>query len=333
MSPNPETTLDADFEKYNEYMSKEYSFLSPFLDKAPSFKKQNNQDHNANFSKQEISRINFIKGKCTMIQKIAKGLQNLADSLFGIAELALERIEIEIGLRSSNGQKKEQIPSEIIELFVKKESPLPKANYSKKSMHEFGEVKDWGTQMNLKQDISDFIEKEEIKQKMKKDLHCRKTLVQHELVTKSIQECPIVDRMGRMLIDLAPHIALFSNGYDSINRLFEFSDNMEDKSSLGNIFGIERGKPNFMKSAKEGRKSRNKEPLRGGTPRNEIEGSLSNTDRVFRNPNNSLNERTNRLLGVSNKQDNLGIFDRAVYYCSEEFINKSWKENHFLQKR
>ena len=127
-----------------------------------------------------------------------------------------------------------------------------------------------------------------------------------------LQESPIIDRIGRLLVDLSPHIALFSDGYDSISRLNEFSNLMNGKDEFQGIFGAE----TFLnKTKKEIRKSRNKN----------FEREIQESERVLRNRNNSLNQRTNQILGIRQKQGKLGLFDRGVYYGSEEILKNTWK--------
>jgi hypothetical protein len=141
-----------------------------------------------------------------------------------------------------------------------------------------------------------------------------KNLIQHELVTKVIQESPIVDRIGRLLVDLSPHIAILSDGYDSVSRLNEFSNLMNNKDEFQGIFGAE----NLNRSKKEMRKSRNKF----------VDREIQESERLLRNRNNSLNQRTNQILGIRQKQGKLGIFDRIVYYGSEEYLNRIWKPEY-----
>lgn len=138
-------------------------------------------------------------------------------------------------------------------------------------------------------------------------------MIQHELVTRVIQESPIIDRVGRLLVDLSPHVAILSDGYDSVSRLNEFSNLMNNKEEYQGIFGADN-----LKNKKEMRKSRNKF----------MDRDIQESERVLRNRNNSLNQRTNQILGIRQNPGKLGIFDRIVYYGSEEYLNRTWKPEH-----
>ena len=118
--------------------------------------------------------------------------------------------------------------------------------------------------------------------------------------------------MGRALVDLSSHIALLSDGYDSVTRLNEFSNLMNGKDEFQGIFGSDSGGP---RTKKETRRSQNRT----------IEREIQTSERVLRNRNNSLNQRTNQILGIRPRQAHLGIFDRGVYYSSENMLGRLWR--------
>ena len=116
--------------------------------------------------------------------------------------------------------------------------------------------------------------------------------------------------MGRLLVDLSSHVALLSDGYDSVTRLNEFSNLMNGKEEFQGIFGAEGVS---IKHKKEMRKSRKT-----------LEREIQESERALRNRNNSLNQRTNQILGIRQNQTKLGIFDRGVYYGSRDILNRLW---------
>ena len=176
----------------------------------------------------------------------------------------------------------------------------------------FGSIQDWNIYSTSKTTrVSPPFFPTRSKSQKTKNKKFNKNLIQHELVTKVIQESPIIDRIGRLLVDLSPHIAILSDGYDSVSRLNEFSNLMNNKEEFHGIFGAE----NLTKNKKEIRKSRNKF----------LEREIQESERVLRNRNNSLNQRTNQILGIRQRQSKLGIFDRIIYYGSEEYLNRTWK--------
>ena len=85
---------------------------------------------------------------------------------------------------------------------------------------------------------------------------------------------------------------------------------MNGKDEFQGIFGAE---TTSHKTKKEIRKSKNKN----------LEREIQESERVLRNTNNSLNQRTNQILGIKKKQGKLGIFDRSVYYGSEEILKNT----------
>jgi hypothetical protein len=105
--------LDGDFEKYNSFISSAYSELIPDLNCFKEFS-ENLEKNDSFFSRNERIRINTIRKKCDIIKSISKILRKMADSLSKIAELALNRINIEFELRSG------------IDLDFKKEAKLYK---------------------------------------------------------------------------------------------------------------------------------------------------------------------------------------------------------------
>ena len=97
-----------------------------------------------------------------------------------------------------------------------------------------------------------------------------------------------------------------------MTRLNEFSNLMKGKEEFQGIFGADNSS---SKNKKEIRRSRNKN----------MEREIQESERILRNRNNSLNQRTNQILGIRQKQGKLGIFDRGVYYGSEEIVKNMWK--------
>ena len=152
LSPTPQTVLDGEFEKYCSFLKKAY----------PELKEENSENPESMekkelFSKKEILKIGVIKKKCGMIKKVSKLIRNLADSLEKIAELTLNRINIEFELRSGQNEvnRKEQN-------FYKNEKKKSLSNesrmYKKNDLEIINESK-----FNYKF-------KKKLKQKMKKTL-------------------------------------------------------------------------------------------------------------------------------------------------------------------
>ena len=144
-------------------------------------------------------------------------------------------------------------------------------------------------------------------------LHRQKTLTQHELVTLAIQTSPLMDRLGRMLTDFAPHVAHLADGYDTVTRLYEFSDELEGKGESMGIFGIKKN-TDHIRQRKENRRSH------GQIEREHRASGVEDT--LLRNPNNSLNERMNRLVGLWQRRQSIGIFDRMKFYSSAAFLEE-----------
>lgn len=333
MSPTPQTTLDGDFSKYNAFLSSAYpllfSDLEIFRQHCPlTFSKKNSL-----FSKSERIKMNIIRRKCRIIKAISKIIRGLADSLTKIAELALSRIDIEFELRSgidlnlkkgfkSFGHQKKRSFSNKEKINRKNranvtsecgKSCLPVSELDCESESGLaGSARNWQGSSHLKSGkATPFMPFKSRFQKMK-EKKLQKHLIQHELVTKVIQESPIIDRAGRLLVDLSPHVALLSDGYDSMTRLNEFSNLMNKKEQFQTIFGAE---SHLERNKKEMRKSKNRAHER----------EMQESERVLRNRNNSLNQRTNQILGIRQNQAKLGIFDRAVYYGSEDILNRLWR--------
>lgn len=332
MSPTPQTTLDAEFGKYNLFLSSAYpqlfSDLEVFRQHCPlTFGKKNSL-----FSKSERIKMNVIRRKCRIIKAAAKIMRGLADSLVKIAELALNRIDIEFELRSgidlnlkkgpkSFGHQKKRSFSNKEKMTRKNranvtsesgKSCLPVSEQDSENDSNLGSVRNWHASTFSKSGKAPpFLPFKSRFQKMK-EKKLQKHLIQHELVTKVIQESPIIDRVGRFLVDLSPHVAILSDGYDSMTRLNEFSNLMNKKEEFQTIFGADN---HLERNKKEMRKSKNRVQER----------EIQESERVLRNRNNSLNQRTNQILGIRQNQSKLGIFDRANYYCSEEILHRLWK--------
>lgn len=334
LSPTPQTTLDAEFEKYNSFMSGAYAQLTSDLEVFKEHCPLTFRKRNALFSKSERVKMNAVRQKCGLLKRVAKLAKTLSDSLAKIAELALSRMDIEFELRSG------------IDLTLKKTSRAfadqKKRSFSNKEKNSrkfrantptdmgksclqgsdtsadngsgaFGSIRDWNASLRQKpgKKAPPFLPFKSRSQKMK-EKRLQKHLIQHELVTKVIQESPLIDRVGRLLVDLSPHVAILSDGHDPVTRLQEFSSILGKKEGCNSIFGAE---TQAERGKKETRKSRSRV----------LDREFQESERVLRNRNNSLNQRTNQVLGFRQNQSKLGIFDRGVYYNSEEVLNRVWK--------
>ena len=134
LSPTPQTVLDGEFDKYCAFLRKAYPELKEEAFEIDSLDKKDI------FSKKEITKIGVIKKKCGMIKQVSKLIRNLADSLEKIADLTLNRINIELELRLGRNElsKKEQN-------FYKKEKKKSFSNenkiYKKKNLEIINEGK------------------------------------------------------------------------------------------------------------------------------------------------------------------------------------------------
>jgi hypothetical protein len=252
------------------------------------------------FSESEMTKINTVKEKCKIIKSVSKLMSNLSESLANIAELALNRINIEYELRTDFMKRRQNTK-------LYKNSNSRSGKHTKPETNTFGSVTDWNNSSSPPPPSKMSSVKETSKCSERK---YRKNLIQHDLVTKVIQTSPVVDRLGRLLMDLSSHVALLSDGYDSVTRLNEFSNQMNGKEEFQGIFGSD----SFgNRHKKETRRS-------GGRG-----ADSHNPERVLRNRNNSLNQRTNQILGIRQRHSRLGIFDRVEYYSSQEMLARLWR--------